>query len=246
MSTEQTTEQTTANVPRFTIGEHSSAFAKTMAAKQEALEFFKEHPQELTLDNAIDAGIDVFVQNNLSGDKPGRLAVDFTVNGRKVVIPVYNIPIAIRLNDYMSATDVRASGSLRDMLHKGALVLVHPDAAKAVWETPRGQRELARFRSSLSRTENAPKTAARTPVKEADAVVEGVVSDRMKSFVIEYETVVKARNVDLDKKQEILDKIFANNRSYSMADAEYFQKASEGDQAAQDVAFEILGEVGGR
>lgn len=245
MSTEQTTNTTPS---RFTITETSSAFAKNMAAKQEALEFFKLYPQELTLDNVIDAGIDVFVRNNLSGDRPGRLSVDFTVNGRKVVIPVYNISIAIRLNDYMAASDIRSSGSLRDMLYKKALVLVHPDTAKAEWATPRGTRELERFVSSLAKTANSPETAARVPVKvqTAEPTQEGSVGDRMKSFVVELQAVTSANNVDQDKKQEILDKIFANNRSFSNADVEYFQKETEGDQPAQDVAFELMEKVGSR
>lgn len=232
---------------QFSINENSSTFAKNMASKREALDFFKAHPQEMTLDNLIDSGVEVFVKNNLDGTKPGRLSVEFTINGRKQVIPVYNISIAIRLNDYMPPGDIRSSGSLRDMLYKNALVLVHPDTAKAEWESSRGQRELARFRSSLAKTENAPTNVARTPVSDSTTPTkEGVVSDRMKSFVIEYDSVAKANVVDGEKKLEILDKVFANNKSFSMADVEYFQKASEGDQQAQDVAFEMLGIVGGR
>lgn len=232
---------------QFVINENSSAFAKNMASKREALDFFKEHPQEMTLDNLLDAGIEVFVKNNLDGTRPGRLAVEFTISGRKHVIPVYNISIAIRLNDYMSASDLRSSGSLRDMLYKNALVLVHPDTAKAEWEQPRGQRELARFRSSLAKTANAPVSVARAPVSDNTTMVqEGIVSDRMKSFVIEYESITKANVVDSDKKLEILDRVYANNKSFNMADVEYFQKSSEGDQQAQDVAFELLAMVGGR
>lgn len=239
----------TQETPKFSASENSTQFSKAMASKQEALKFFKDYPNQMRLDNLLDAGLEICVQNNLDGKYPGRLAVDFTINGRKQVIPVPNSPVPICLNDYMVARDIGTSGSLRDMLFKEVLVLVHPDDAQKIWASEYGQRQIAKYKSTMSKMASAVAnvSASRKPVgAENVKVVEGVVSDRMKSFVLEYESVVKAEVVDQSKKQDVLDTIFSNQKSFSLADVEYLQKAVEGDQKAGDMAAELLIIVGTR
>lgn len=189
----------------------------------------------MTLDNLTQAGLSVYVRNNASS--AGRIAIDFTVNGRKQVVPIPNTWIAIRLNDFMSAGDVASSGSLRDMLRKGIVLLVHPDDAEKEWSSERGQRELARYRSNLAKDSGVP--VARV-TNEADKG-RSEVSDRMKSFVIELQDIK-----DSAAKQDCLDKIFANIRSFVHVDVEYLQVKCQTDADAQKLATEMFVELAKR
>lgn len=208
----------------FAAFSEPTAFAKSMASSQEARSFFKNHPQSMTLDALLQAGLPIYVKNNVS--RPGRIALEFNVTGRRVSLNIPNTWIAIRLNDHMSAQDISTSGQLRDMLRKRILILVHPDKAEAEYETERGQRELANVRSSLAKAEGSD-YAVKT-------VLASEVSDRMKALVIEY----------LDAKDEnertiVGDTIFNSARVFSETDVNYFASKASGTPAGQKLATEL-------
>lgn len=215
------TENTTAP---FTATPGSN-FHKLQESRQDALTFFKNHPEQMNLDRLIEADLDIYVRNNVS--RGGRCAVDFMVNSRKHVINIPNTWIAIRLNDHMSARDISASGSLRDFLRKKALVLVHPSVAEAEYATDRGQRELSRFRSELAKAEES-RTAVEAPRPSNE------VSDKMKELVIELQDSTGS------KRQDVLDKIFSNTRTFNISDIAYFQDKCGNDSAAMEQAAEML------
>lgn len=201
-----------------------TAFAKSQESTREARDFFRNHPQAMTLDALLQAGLPIYVKNNVS--KAGRIAIEFNVNGRKTPLNIANTWIAYKLNDHMSAQDIATSGSLRDMIRKGILLLTHPDTAEAEYETPRGQRELSKMRSALAKDASTDLAIRNVP--------SGDVSDRMKAYVIEY---LEAK----DENERIIvgDNIFGSARVFSQNDVDYFaSKASEtleGKKLAQEL-----------
>lgn len=207
----------------------TTGFQKLQESRRDALTFFKNHPEQMNLDRLIEAELDIYVRNNVS--RGGRCAVDFMINSRKHVINIPNTWIAIRLNDHMSARDISASGSLRDFLRKKALVLVHPEVAEAEYATDRGQRELSRFRSELAKAEEG-RTAVEAPRPSNE------VSDKMKELVIELQNATTE-----DKRQDVLDKIYSNTRTFNTADIAYFQDKCGNDSAAMSQASEMLQKI---
>lgn len=201
-----------------------TAFAQLQASSQEAKDFFKNHPQAMTLDALLKAGLPVYVKNNVS--KAGRIAVDFTINGVKRAVEVPNTWISVCLNDRMSASDISTSGSLRDMLRKGVLILTHPDVAEAEYSTARGQRELSKMRSSLAKANESEPTIRAVPT--------GDVSDRMKAYVIEY-----LEADDADDRTAVGDSIFGSARTFSQNDVDYFTSKASGTPEGQKLAQEL-------
>lgn len=214
----------TTETQSFQAFSEPTAFAKSMASSNEARAFFKNHPQSMTLDALLQAGLPIYIKNNVS--RPGRIALEFTVNGRRSSLNVPNTWIAIRLNDHMSAQDISTSGQLRDMLRKKVLILVHPDKAEAEYETERGQRELANVRSSLAKAEGSD--YAVKSVKASD------VSDRMKALVIEY---LDAK--DSNERTIVGDTIFNSARVFSETDVSYFASKASGTPEGQKLAQEL-------
>lgn len=231
MSIENETKATSSFsfIDKMGAGE-STAFAKNMAAKEEARKFFADHPNQLTLDNLVESGLDIFVRNNL--DRGGRIAIDFTINGRKQVINIPNTWIAIRLNDWATHRDIGSSGSLRDHLRKRSIVLVHPDTAEKEYATPRGQRELQKFQSDMAKAADVKAAPILAPRPDHE------VSDRMKALVIDYQ----AQTSDAGKVAQ-LDKIYSNTRTFNLADIAYFQEKCQGDSKALEQAAEMMIEV---
>lgn len=211
-----------------------NAFQSMQSSRREALEFFAKYPEQMTVDALCDAGLPVYVQNHL--DRPGRVAVDFEISGKRTSITVPNGWLPVNLNDRMNPSDIRSSGSLRDTLRNGAIILLHPTEAMELLASPRGQRELEKQRSQYAKAKG--EKAVKVQRENADGSSNNVTG-RMQMLVIELEKTKK----DTPEHQDILDKIFNNLRAFTAADVEYFKVKTTGDAAAQAQAEEMYAEL---
>lgn len=217
------------------IVEHRQAnsFSLLQAAKADALDFFSRFPDQMTLDSLCEATLPVYIQNHLA--KAGRCAIDFEISGKRTTVTVPNSWLPVCLNDRMNPADIRSSGSLRDHLTKGSVILLHPSEALKLLNSPRGQRELEKRRSKHVKATNTMATPVREDVSEAEQKVSG----RMQMLVIELENA----KLDAGKRQDVLDKIYDQVRVFSRADIEYFQIKTQGDTLAQAQADEMFTEL---
>jgi hypothetical protein len=214
-------------------------FQVLQSSRADALAFFARYPDQMTLDALCEAGLPVYVQNNLA--RAGRVAVDFEISGKTITVTIPNGWLPVCLNDRMNPNDIRASGSLRDTLRKGAIIILHPTVAMELINSPRGQRELAKIRSEYAKATNVGATADNPSVSRTGNV-EGAteqVTGRMQMLVIELEKA----GTDAGLRQDILDKIFANTRSFTFADIEFFKLKTPGDTLAQAQAQEMFAEL---
>jgi hypothetical protein len=210
------------------LGTDATAFAKNMASRKEALEFFEKYPTEMTLDNLIESGLPVYVRTNHADARPSRCSVDFTINGHKETVSIPNMSVPFLLNERMRASDIAGSGSLRDYLRKERLVLVHPVQAEKERGSERGQRELARFRGE------ANTSPIHQPPKVTPRATDADVSDRMKQFVITYE------DADVSNRVAVLDSIFASAKAFNRADVVYLQDHTKNDNQAQETVADMF------
>ena len=209
-----------------------NSFSQLQAAKADALDFFARFPDQMTLDALCEASLPVYIQNHLA--KAGRCAIDFEISGKRTTVTVPNSWLPVCLNDRMNPNDIRSSGSLRDHLTKGSVILLHPSEALKLLNSPRGQREMEKRRSKHVKASNTP-----TPIREDVSEAEQKVSGRMQMLVIELENA----GLDAGKRQDVLDKIYDQVRVFSRADIEYFQLKTQGDTLAQAQADEMFTEL---
>lgn len=109
-----------------------NGFQQIQTGKRDALEFFAKYPDQMTIDNLCDANVPCYLQNQTNG----RVAIDFEINGKVRTITVATGWLPLCLNDRMSPNDIRSSGSLRDHLTKGSVILMHPTAALELVNSP--------------------------------------------------------------------------------------------------------------
>ena len=227
----------------FAAAQHGftpNPFQVLQSSRADALKFFSTYPDQMTLDALCESGLPVYVQNNLAN--AGRVAVDFEISGKTVTVTIPNGWLPVCLNDRMNPNDIRASGSLRDTLRKGAIIILHPSVAMELINSPRGQRALAQARSEYAKATGAAAATADTPNVSRKNMVEGAteqVTGRMQMFVIELEQA----GADAGARQVILDKIYANTRAFTFADIEFFKLKTPGDTLAQAQAAEMFTEL---
>lgn len=211
-----------------------NAFQSIQASRADALAFFAKYPEQMTVDALCEAGLPIYVQNHL--DRPGRVAVDFEISGKRTSVTVPNGWLPVCLNDRMNPADIRSSGSLRDTLRNGAIILLHPTEAMELLASPRGQRELEKQRSQYAKAKG--EKAIKVQRENADGASNSVTG-RMQMLVIEWEKTKK----DSVERQDVLDRIFNNLRAFTAADIEYFKVKTSGDANAQAQAEEMYAEL---
>lgn len=150
----------------------------------------------LDLDQLLDANAKVYVKNNAL--KASLLLVIEMKDGRgktaTLKVPPIDVPISI--SSQFSRDMIRESKDLRDMLHKGILVLVDPKEAEAVLATEDSKEQLKAFQLSVY-ADSAPKNSVR---------------DTMEKLKHKSEVVAEVASADILKKKALAEQDDVNIR----------------------------------
>lgn len=205
-----------------------TTFSKNRASQSEAEKFFEDHPSEMTLDNLINAELPIYIKNNVS--VAAQISIDFVISGKRKTVVVPNTWMPICLNDVMSGSDIASCGSLRNHLRKGSVILLHPKKARDLLNTERGQRELNKYRSQYANSEAV--AALNIPNTSEEA------GDRMQALMASYKEASTP-----EARQSILDEVYNNVRTFSIADLNFFRGMTAGNPVAEKQFIEMVEEV---